>query len=219
MKSLRNDDPIERQAVRVMFILYYCHDMAQDQFSFIDDFAFAIGSETKVQKIDFWIRYPDYLASALIRGCTEDGKFELSARADEIKGIVRSIFQNQEPTLRWVPMHKYLRGAYESLDDVTSFLSSLNFVYRRTNQHQTRYFMTRKGSNIVKQMLDECSEVLWYSERCQIISSFWGHLNGVHLRELQYLEREYMDTPNFEIIARNEAQVRQNFRYVFGEEL
>lgn len=52
-----------RNATRIMFILYFCHDQQKStQLSFLpDEGAYYIDSETKLQKIDFWIRYPDHL--------------------------------------------------------------------------------------------------------------------------------------------------------------
>jgi len=64
-----NRDPIERQAVRILFILYFCRDNQVMTLPMFDDYLCVIESETKLQKIDFWIRYPDHLANALLMGC------------------------------------------------------------------------------------------------------------------------------------------------------
>lgn len=219
MKYPANEDPIVRHAVRIMFILYYCHDQGQEQLSFFNDFAFMIESESKIQKLDFWIRYPDHLAMALIRGCDPEGERMLITKAEEIKNFVRQIIKSREPSFRWVPMHRYLRGAYEALDNVMAFLSSRNLAYSRLDRRQTHYYLTLKGSDTVKKMIEECDEVHWYVERCKLIRKFLGHLNGFNMRNMQYLEREYANTPYYKIVERNEAAVRELFERVFGEKI
>ena len=211
---------IERDAVRIMFILYFCCD---DQLPFPGEYedlhSRSIDSESKLQKIDFWIRYPDHLAAALLFGCEAEGS--LTKCKEEIKQIIRRIFSEQEPTRRWIPMRKYLHGAYEPLDTVMAFLSSRMLANRRVVEwgHRTRYYLTSKGCSAVEGLLKECEESAWYKERCQLIQSFFKHLNGLDLRNRQYLEKDYAATPNLETIGRIETDVRQRFFQLYGEML
>jgi hypothetical protein len=215
------EDSIERYAVRILFILYFCSDRQTSLPLFNDDYACVIDAESKLQKIDFWLRYPDHLAAALIRGCEPDGNLTLIKRKDKVKQVVRHIFREREPILRWVPMRKYLRGAYEPLDNVMGFLSSRSLAYRRIveRKHRTRYFLTHKGTDAVAKMLKECQETQWYAERCELINSFFGHLNGFEIRKLQYLEGNYATTPYSKMIGHVEVEVRQRFEKLFGEAL
>jgi hypothetical protein len=211
---------IERDSVRIMFILYFCCD---DQLPLPGEheevYTRSIDSESKLQKIDFWIRYPDHLAAALLYGCEAGGSLE--RRKEEIKQIICHIFHEGEPTLRWIPMRKYLHGAYEPLDDVMNYLSSRMLAFRRVVEwgHRTRYYLTLKGCDVVEGLLKECPESIWYQERCRLIQSFFKHLKGFDLRNLQYLEKNYANTPNSEIIDRIEAIVRQRFFQLYGERL
>jgi hypothetical protein len=209
---------IERDAARVLFILYFCSDECLQRSLFDEfDYTHLIDSESKLQKIDFWIRYPDHLAAALLRGCESGGN--LINQVDEVKQIIRRIFQEQEPILRWIPMRKYLHGAYEPLDKVMAFLSSRVLAYRRAVEwgHRTCYFLTPKGSGAVEGLLKECEESRWYAERCQLIKSFFGHLHGYDIRKLQYLEEDYSAAPYTETIDRIEAEVRRRYSRLFGE--
>lgn len=215
---------LERSVVRILFILYFCGDRTPSEpLPLFDAYTHYIDSEGKLQKLDFWVRYPDHLAAALLRGCEPEGagRLALAGRADEIKQVVRHIFKDREPILRWVPMRKFLRGAYEPLDDVMSFLSSRYLAYLRIIEkgHRKRYFLTLKGRSAVEEMLKECPEAGWYAERCQVIDTFFGHLNGFEIRRLQYLEGDYETTPYSEMIAPVEAEVRQRFERLFGEAL
>jgi hypothetical protein len=213
---------IERDAVRILFILYYCGEKNfQLAFSEADAHTHShrMVSETKLQKLDFWLRYPDHLAAALLQQCTSQN--ELSKRKDEIKEFVRQIFRNKEPILRGIPMRKYLHGAYEPLDDIIAFLSTRTLAFRRVLEkgHATHYFLTQKGSEAVLDLLRECEESHWYAERCQCINSFFGHLNGYEIRKQQYVEEEYRTAPYLKVITRIEPQVQQQFLDLFGEPL
>lgn len=118
-------------------------------------------------------------------------------------------------------MRKYLHGAYEPLDKVMTFLSSRKLASRKVVEwgHRTRYFLTSKGCSVVEGLLKECEESQWYKERCQLIQSFFRHLNGFDLRNRQYLEKDYADTPNLETIDRIETIVEQRFFQLYGETL
>gem|GEM_PF-1719343 len=222
MDPLTRHDTIERHAVRILLILYFCRDHPYTpSFRLTDDDTHVIETEGKLQKIDFWIRYPDHLAAALLRGCEADGQLVAAGRMDDVKDLVREIFREREPVLRWVPMLKYLRGAYEPLDNVMVFLTSRNLAYRRIVErgHRTRYILTRKGYDAVQLMLQECPETQWYADRCRIINSYFGHLNSFEIRRLQYLEGNYAATPYREMIVPVEAEVRRRFERLFGESL
>lgn len=213
---------IERDAVRILFILYYCGEKNfQLAFSEADTHIHShkMVSETKLQKLDFWLRYPDHLAAALLHQCASES--DLNKHKDEIKQVVHQIFHDQEPILRWIPMRKYIRGAYEPLDRVMAFLSCRELAYRRVLEwgRATHYFLTKKGADAVEDLQHECEESRWYAERCKCINSFFGHLKGYEIREQQYLEKEYKLTPNLETIVRIEPLVRQRFQCLFGEPL
>mgnify|MGYP000855540009 FL=1 len=220
------EDLIERHIIRILFILYFCSDNNQEIAFTLPMFTESVrilNSESKLQKIDFWIRYPDHLAAALLRGCETKGigSFNLIARQEEVRQVVRQIFDNQEPVLRWTPMRKYLRGAYEPLDKVMTFLSSRDLAYRRVTEqgHRVQYELTLQGHTVVEKLLGECPETHWYAERCKLIADFFGHLNGFEIRKLQYLETEYADTAHEHNIARIDTEIRQRFERLFGETL
>lgn len=211
---------IEAEAVRILCILRYCGE-SNNQFSLLteDYYTHAINSQLKLQKIDFWLRYPDHLAMALIYGCRQGG--ELVHRRDEIRDIVRHIFISQEPALRWVPMRRYLRGAYEPLDTVLSFLSSRWLAYQRPMEggRRTEYRLTQKGCTAIENLLAACPAGVWYSERCELIKSFYGNLGGDEMRELQYVQPAYRDTFVLSTIPRIENEVRARFQQLYGETL
>lgn len=215
------DDSVEREAVRLLCILYCCGIPAQMHLPLEDDddYTHTIDTENELQKIDFWLRYPDHFAAALLRQ-SNPGK-PLEFRATEIKDLIRRIFHNEEPEIRWEPMRRYLRGAHEPLDHVLRFLTSRWLVYRRMSKHpsRTRYFLTTKGCQVIEQMIKDCQEITWYVERCKLIASLLGDLVGLEKRALQYQEPAYLYTPIRNMIERIDGEVRQRFLERFGEPL
>jgi hypothetical protein len=211
---------LERDVVRILFILHYCGDRPfQSNMFDSEQYARCIESELSLQKVDFWVRYPDHLASALLRECRVGRP--LAARCEEIKGVVRRIFADEEPDIRWTQMLRFRHGAYEPLDLVMSYLDSRRLAERRSALRggPTRYYLTERGREAVEHMLEECSESRWYAERCQLISSFFGTLRGEEQRQIQYEEQTYGDTPWMQPIPRVDAAVRALFEEMFGEPL
>jgi hypothetical protein len=206
----------ERDIVRILFIIYFCGQVQNP--TLFDEYTYThvIDSETRLQKIDFWLRYPDHFANALLQEYQKNDQFR--TRVQEIKQTVRSVFADQEPILRLIPMQKYLRGAYEPRDDVMTFLISRSLAVQRGG-YQKQYFLTSKGKSVVERILQECSESQWYASRCKLIQKFFGNLNGHYLRNLQYSEEVYKTAKLLETISPIESTVRERFANIFGEEL
>jgi hypothetical protein len=225
MKIPRQTGAIERYAVRILFILYFCRDYPlpgaiQLPLETFDQTSFwRIDSETKLQKIDFWVRYPDHFSMALLHLLETNP--QILSRKEEIKDVVRRIFQDNEPIIRWVPMRKYLRGAYEPLDNVMVFLSSRSLAYRRIEERgrRNKYYLTPKGKKAVESIMINCAEAKWYVGRCQLINSFFEHLNGFEIRNIQYLDPSYAQAPNLATIETAELQVRKHFEQIYGMSL
>jgi hypothetical protein len=225
MKSNQDSGSIERYAVRILMILYYCRDYPNDGYVQLsldlntenDADLWRIDSETKLQKIDFWLRYPDHLSAALLN-LVEKGE---NQRKDQIKAIVQKIFNDDEPVIHWIPMRKYLRGAYEPLDNVISYLSSRSMVHRRLAEKgkATKYFLEPKGKNAVEQMLSACPSIYWYAERCKLINDYFEKLSGHEIRNMQYLDQSYSGTAYLTTIDTIESQVKEKFTQIYGETL
>ncbi|MDQ5822767.1 MAG: hypothetical protein M3441_00970 [Chloroflexota bacterium] len=211
---------IERNIVRILFILYEfgVKPIQTDMFG-VDEYTRRVESELKMQKADFWLRYPDYFASALLREC-EPGK-RLEAKAAEIKDIIREIFGNDEPDVRWSPMLRFQHGAYERLDDVMCFLNSRRLATRRPRGRggATEYLLLRAGVQAVEELVKRCDESHWYAERCRLINKYLGDLVGDEQRGLQYEEESYRNTLWNQVIPRIDADVKARFEKQFGEPL
>jgi hypothetical protein len=75
-----------------------------------------IQSERKLQKLDFLIRNPDYLANVIISGC-EEGRLPPQRLLD-----ARAVLEEREPELHTYRMLRGRHGAFEQLNNALSVL-------------------------------------------------------------------------------------------------
>lgn len=71
-----------------------------------DDAVAVLHTQVLLQKLDFWLRNPDYLADELI------SRFELDGDPEDLN-LAREILDSDEPEVRSYQMLRYLFGAYE----------------------------------------------------------------------------------------------------------
>ncbi len=158
-------------------------------------------SESRLQKLDFWLRNPDYLADELLND------YERS-HEQILLDIAGDILDSDEPEVCAIPMIRYLFGAFERLDRALSMLAAPRLVITRArlsaggNIVQANYFLTEKGQETADKATHLYPELAWYTERAQLVRALaeaTGH-TGLALRKRQYLQRDYAQTPLGEII-------------------
>lgn len=177
-------------------------------------------SEIKIQAIDFLLRNPDYFAYELLN-LTKEGKVD----ADEIQPIIKQIFRDKEPTIRRLEMEILLFGAYEDIDDVISFLTSVGLIeYRskvRTDMKVTgkEYYITKHAIDKVNENLQSIKSVQWYIQRCELIKKYFGKITGSQLKISQHKIDEYHNTTYGEHIKSITELVKKEYQEQFGEVL
>lgn len=206
--------------LRILLILYFFSDDCNIRE--LSECKRVLKSEVKIQKIDFLIRYPDYLAFELLELLNSSAK----TNKDEIKHAVKTIFANNEPEIRRVDMIRFFFGAYEDIDDIISFFVSRDFVVFQSRRgidrrvFEKEYYLTEYGiKRIENDILPSLPKVKWYEERCNLIKSYFGDLSGTELKIRQYQHDEYRMTPLNEYIAEVKTKVKARFNEVYGEEL
>lgn len=207
-----------RDRLRILLIIYHF----SDECSVSDDNSLVklLKDEVKIQKIDFLIRYPDYLAYELLEIVDN-----VSENYKQIKGIVKEIFNTQEPTIRKDEMERFFFGAFESIDEPISFLhahmlikfESKRFVDGRIGQKF--YYLTRNALDKIDNHLKDLDSLKWYFKRCELIKLYFGDLTGKELRVNQYKHEEYKTTPFKEYIKGIEGKVKKKYFEVYKEEL
>lgn len=107
-----------RDALRLLFILVAGADEADEPAS---DTVKIFRAEKRLMAMDFLVRYPDYLADALLDLVEAEADEELLKKA-------QGIFKDDEPSVRLVRMVRWKRGAYENIEDALSLLSYYGLV-------------------------------------------------------------------------------------------
>lgn len=149
-------------------------------------------TQVLLQKLDFWLRNPDYFANMLIDRFEESGDTVLLDRAEQI-------LTSEEPEVRRYPMLRYRFGAYEPLDSALSVLAGAGLVFRRregtpgrTRQHN--YYLTALGRRVARDIVTEESALQYYVDRVALLVEVTSGRGGTELKDEQYLQQEYAGT-------------------------
>lgn len=209
---------VYKDRLRIFLILYYfADDYSSEEFP---EYKRVFKSEVRIQKLDFLLRNPDYLSYELLQLIYT--KPELKA---EIKDIVKSIYLSSEPQLRRLEMERFFFGAYEDIDDVISFLSSIDFIKftsKKSSDLKTiekQYFVTQYAISKVDSVIDDLPAIEWYINRCMLIKKYFGNLLGSNLKVSQYKIEEYKNTSFKKIIGEISETVKDSFHQIYTERL
>jgi hypothetical protein len=146
-------------------------------------------TQVALQKMDFWLRNPDYLAEFLLDRFEETGDPAFREQA-------RTILTSEEPEVRRYPMLRYRFGAYEPLDEALSVLAAAGLVFRRregtpghTRQHN--YYLTEKGRLVASDMITDVPDLKYYVDRVRLLVELTGGMGPSVLKNMQYEQPEY----------------------------
>ncbi|MEU5015237.1 hypothetical protein AB0G35_34190 [Streptomyces sp. NPDC021749] len=199
----------EQDAVRVLLLL----DGACEPVSNADledpRLATAVGvlrAQLRLQKLDFWLRNPDYLADELLNDYEASGETVLLDHAAQI-------LESEEPEVRRYPMLRHHFGAYEPLDDALAVLRSAGLVVvrrrgtvNRIRQHD--YFLLDQGRVVARDVVGQAPEFVYYVDRVRLVLDLADGLGGSGLKARQYLQREYAQTERRTRIGSVSAKAR-----------
>ncbi|WP_232550195.1 hypothetical protein [Propioniciclava soli] len=149
-------------------------------------------TQVLLQKLDFWLRNPDYFANMLLDRFEEGGDVALLDHAERI-------LTSEEPEVRRYPMLRYRFGAYEPLDSALSVLAGAGLVFRRregtpgrTRQHN--YYLTGLGRQVARDIVAQEPVLQYYVDRVALLVEVTAGRGGTELKDEQYLQQEYADT-------------------------
>ncbi len=151
-------------------------------------------SLTKLEKLDFWVRNPDYLADELL------SEYEAGDRSfDEVAPELNRMLAGTAPEFHSYPMSRYLYGAYEVVDNPLAILKSYGHLAHRrvdpTNLKSRRdYFLLPAGLAAVTALRAAVPSVSWYDAQCDAIGLLTGVQTGADARRRQYQQPEYKAT-------------------------
>ena len=155
---------INNDRIRIFLILFFFSEEHND--SSTPHFKRLFESEVKLQKLDFWVRNPDYFSYSLLEMAEKE-----PAKKQEIKEIVQKIFEDREPEIRREDMRKFLYGAHEDIDNAIGFLDSVDlikFVSKKDVVLRTgkkKYYITDFGEKKVVNNLPNMPFLKWYKDK------------------------------------------------------
>ncbi|MFD8062009.1 hypothetical protein ACFXA0_21285 [Streptomyces cyaneofuscatus] len=178
-----------------------------------------IQSERKLQKLDFLIRNPDYLANLIISGWEEGrlpGKRLLDARA---------VLKEREPELHTYRMLRGRHGAFEQLNNALSVLRHLDLIAIRRagrvsdeNVRRRDYYLLEAGAVRAQELRTAEPLLAWYDQQAAYVSIAAQGMSGGQLKSLQYGHEEYAGTPEGRLIGGITARVRQRLEAALERE-
>lgn len=149
-------------------------------------------TQVLLQKLDFWLRNPDYFANMLLDRFEEGGGPGLLDHAERI-------LTSEEPEIRRYPMLRFRFGAYEPLDSALSVLAGAGLVFRRregtpgrTRQHN--YYLTALGRQVARDIVSQEPALQYYVDRVALLVDVTAGRGGTELKDEQYLQQEYAAT-------------------------
>ncbi|MFM9812908.1 hypothetical protein ACKI16_30905 [Streptomyces scabiei] len=206
-------DPVtsrEQDAVRLLLLIDGACEPLTEAEKAVPALERAVGvmrTQVKLQKLDFWLRNPDYLANELLTEYEAD-------REEALLDIAGRILDSEEPEVRRYPMLRHHFGAYEWLDDALAVLRSAGLLVRRrrgtvNRVRQHDYFLLEHGRHVAREIIRQAPAFDYYVQRVELVMRLAGEKSGSELKKQQYLTREYAETPRGRRIGAISEQARQ----------
>lgn len=121
----------------------------------------------KLAKLDFLLRYPEYLTSAV--GIISPSQVK---------------YWRDNPT---EPMAKYLMGPFEKeMYDVFGILDSRGLTTTRGHLAERSFYITEQGRQFVQQALYKDERYEAYREVAEVVGRFFGRMTGPELKSFLY---------------------------------
>ncbi|UOZ03503.1 hypothetical protein [Amycolatopsis sp. WQ 127309] len=182
----------EQDAVRILLLIDGAAEPLPAPIADDTALASAVGvveSQVRLQKLDFWVRNPDFLADELLNDFEE-------SREPRLLELAGQILDSEEPEVRRYPMLRHHFGAYEPLDDALAVLRAAGLVVRRrrgtlgrTSRHD--YYLLQRGREVARTVIAEAPPFRYYVERIDLVLDLADGRGGNELKERQYLQAEY----------------------------
>lgn len=174
-----------------------------------------IRAQSRLAKLDFWLRNPDYLADELLN----DLDAGLLA-PDVVLPLVHSMLDGDAPKLHMYPMRRYRFGAWEIPDNALAVLKFYGMVNHRraaemdtqsANRARRDYFLLPEGVTALTHIRSSVDQIDWYDKQADAIALLDAAATGATARKRQYEQREYAETPIGTDIASILDRTRERF--------
>lgn len=202
-----------RDAIRLLFVL---SEGSQLLIEPIGNATHIFRGEARLHALDFWMRYPDYLASELL------DRFERSGRHGDL-ALSRSIVSSDEPDLRRLPMMRYFFGAFDPIDNAISILKSRGLVTitgRKSGNSiiETNFLVYPKAFEVCEAAIRTAPVLQWYRDRAKVVCDLAGSDSGGALKARQYKRSQYAETKRGSLIPSIADDVRKRLDAITRKE-
>jgi hypothetical protein len=176
----------------------------------------AVRSLTRLVKIDFWLRNPDYLAHELLTE-VEEGR----QPPQDTLSLVAGMIGGTAPSLHRYPMAKYLYGAYERPDNALALLASRKHIKMlRVNESSANarkdYYLLPKGQAAATALREQVPPMQWYVRQAEAIGLIPEAVSGGLMRRRQYEHPGYEAAVNGRLIPEITEEVTKRAEDVAG---
>ncbi|MCK4207398.1 hypothetical protein J3U99_21810 [Brucella pituitosa] len=199
-----------RDALRLLFILVAGADDADEP---AGDTVKIFRAEKRLMAMDFLVRYPDYLADALLD--------VIEAEADEeLLEKVQGIFEADEPSVRLVRMIRWKRGAYENIEDALSLLryyglvQSMQLKGEGGKVRRYEYLISSKAVTFLDKCVTEQPALAWYRDRTALVMRVALGKSGSELKDWQYEHPTYGQTLHGDLIPSIRQEVEKRLHEI-----
>jgi len=156
----------------------------------VPDAVRVIRSLTRLEKLDFWLRNPDYLADELMTEF-EAGRLPDTLVRNHVARMLGDLADGHH-----YPMIRYHFGAYEVVDNALAKLRSIGLIAHRRDveagEHARHdYYLLRSGVDHAERMHAELPELNWYAQQAEAIGCLAESVQGASARSRQYEQPEY----------------------------
>jgi hypothetical protein len=199
-----------RDALRLLFILHAGArpiDPPDPQTGIIGIFE----GEKRLMAIDFWVRYPDYLADQLLDLYAETMDPALLAE-------IQAIFDRDEPDVRLIKVLRWRYGAFDRIEDALAILSARNLVKPMKKKiptgSQHDFLIFPAAPSFLATAVQDQPVLKWYQDRTRLALLIAGDKSGSSLKDMQYEAPEYEGTLLSAVIPSIKGRVQQRLKDV-----
>lgn len=178
-----------QDAIRLLFVLIHGSEVINDH---PEGYTRKFEGRAKIFAMDFWVRYPDFLAHELLNryDATQEKRY---------LDLARKIFEDSEPDLRTIPMIRYRFGAFEDLTETIALLKTKGLIFEDGQKSNGQilgydYYITPVAEKVVADIRQEFPVLTWYDERAMLVREISGSKGGTDLKQEQYKHMAYAST-------------------------
>lgn len=178
-----------QDAIRLLYIFVNgCDPLENHYLGYVGCFE----GKARLHALDFWVRYPDYLAFELLNKYEDNLDIGVLNRAQEI-------LATEEPDLRAIPMIRYRFGAYDDISEALSILISKGLIITGGDKIDGKitaydYYVTSQASELIKSISEDFPILKWFDDRTQLVKEIAGNQGGAALKAIQYKHMSYAQT-------------------------